>query len=95
MRQASRIDDPLTHAALLVASWPTSAAICREAGIATGTFFHYFPTKLDLLLAILDLGTHGSRDWFGAQEGRTDPAQVVTDYVEHAASEFSDPRLPG
>lgn len=73
----------------------TTAAICGEAGIGSGTFFHYFPTKLGLLLAILDLGTQETSDWFVAQERRTDPALVITDYVEHAASEFNDPRLPG
>lgn len=73
----------------------TTASICREAGIGSGTFFHYFPTKLGLLLAILDLGTQETLDWFIAQEGRADPAQVITDYLEHSATEFTDPRLPG
>lgn len=73
----------------------TTSAICHEAKIGSGTFFHYFPTKLGLLLAILDLGTEENNDWFAAQEGRTDPAQVITDYVEHAAAEMTDPRLPG
>ena len=29
----------------------TTAGICSEAGISSGTFFHYFPTKLDVLVA--------------------------------------------
>ena len=73
----------------------TTARICREAGIGSGTFFHYFPTKADLLLAILDLGTGETRDWFAEQQGRTDAADVVWDYVVHAASEATDPRVPG
>lgn len=73
----------------------TTAMICGEAGIGSGTFFHYFPTKVGLLVAILDLGTQETRDWFSAHEGRTDPAQVIAEYVEHAASELTDPRLPG
>jgi len=31
----------------------TTASICREAGISSGTFFHYFPTKLDALVMLL------------------------------------------
>ncbi len=73
----------------------TTAAICRAAGIGSGTFFHYFPTKLDVLLAILELGTAETVAWFAGQQGRTDPAGVLTDYVVHAAAEFADPRVAG
>ena len=73
----------------------TTAAICRTAGIGSGTFFHYFPTKLDVLLAILELGTAETAAWFAAQQGRTDPAGVLADYVVHAAAEFADPRVAG
>lgn len=31
----------------------TTADICRRAGVSSGTFFHYFPTKEDVLLALL------------------------------------------
>ncbi|WP_269306203.1 TetR/AcrR family transcriptional regulator [Aeromicrobium sp. HA] len=31
----------------------TTAGICRAAGISSGTFFHYFPSKLDVLVAVL------------------------------------------
>lgn len=31
----------------------TTASICREAGISSGTFFHYFPTKLAVLVMLL------------------------------------------
>ncbi|QYJ05408.1 TetR/AcrR family transcriptional regulator [Nocardioides panacisoli] len=89
------IDAALTRFAADGYERATTAAICREAGISSGTFFHYFPTKLGLLLAILDLGTAETRDWFAAQEGRDDGARVVLDYVEHAAEDFADPRLPG
>ncbi|MCB5991359.1 TetR/AcrR family transcriptional regulator [Janibacter melonis] len=34
----------------------TTREICRRAGVSSGTFFHYFPTKADLLLALLDRG---------------------------------------
>ena len=73
----------------------TTAAICRAAGIGSGTFFHYFPTKIDVLLAILELSTAETSAWFAAQQGRTDPAVVVADYVAHAATEYADPRVAG
>ena len=73
----------------------TTAAICRTAGIGSGTFFHYFPTKLDVLLATLELGTTETAAWFTAQQGRDDPAGVIADYVVHSAAEFADPRIAG
>ncbi len=73
----------------------TTAAICRTARIGSGTFFHYFPTKLDVLLAILELGTTETGNWFAAQRGRADPGGVLADYVVHAATEFADPRVAG
>lgn len=93
-RRLTIIDAALTCFAGAGYDRATTAMICREAHIGSGTFFHYFPTKLSLLLAILEFGTQETRDWFAAQEGRVDPGAVITDYVEHAATEFTDPRLP-
>lgn len=39
----------------------TTASICSEAGISSGTFFHYFPTKLDALVAVLESGCEDMR----------------------------------
>jgi AcrR family transcriptional regulator len=71
------------------------AAICREAGIGSGTFFHYLPTKQSLLLAILAHGTEETRAWFAARADDADPLAVVEAYVDHTAEEMSDPRLAG
>ncbi len=30
------------------------ARVCRDAGVSKGSFFHFFPTKRDLALAVLD-----------------------------------------
>ncbi|MCC6831847.1 MAG: TetR/AcrR family transcriptional regulator [Thermoleophilia bacterium] len=89
------IDAALTRFAADGYHGATTAAICREAGIGSGTFFHYFPTKLDLLLAILELGTGEVEEWFAAQEGRADAARVVAEFVERTAREATDPRMPG
>ena len=73
----------------------TTGAICRQAGIGSGTFFHYFPTKAATLLTILALGTQETRDWFAAQQGRTDARAVVLDWVRYSAAQLADPRLAG
>lgn len=94
-RRMAIIDAALTRFAEDGFPGATTAAICRTAGIGSGTFFHYFRTKLDVLLAILDLGTAETSEWFVAQHGRTDPAGVIADYVAHSATEFADPRVAG
>ncbi len=73
----------------------TTASICRTAGIGSGTFFHYFPTKADVLLGVLAEGTEETRAWFAAQDGRDDPLAVLRDWVRRSVDELADPRLAG
>jgi AcrR family transcriptional regulator len=73
----------------------TTAEICRRAGIGSGTFFHYFPTKLELLLAILTLGTEEVREQEELYAGRTDALGVLLEIVERGADDAADPRMPG
>ncbi|MFD2026741.1 TetR/AcrR family transcriptional regulator [Promicromonospora aerolata] len=73
----------------------TTAEICRRAGIGSGTFFHYFPTKLAVLLAILELGTREMGEQAEAYAGRTDPLGVLLDIVERGADDAAEPRMPG
>nr|BFF19161.1 hypothetical protein GCM10025730_26820 [Promicromonospora thailandica] len=73
----------------------TTAAICRQAGIGSGTFFHYFPTKRDVLLAILTLGVGDVRDRAERYAGRTDALGVLLDIVRSGAEDAADPRMPG
>ncbi len=89
------IDAALTCFAATGYAGTSTAAICRQAGIGSGTFFHYFPTKQQLLLAILELGTTETREWFAARPADDDPLGVVEAYVAHAADEMSDPRMAG
>jgi AcrR family transcriptional regulator len=94
-RRVAIIDAALTCFAAEGFDRATTAAICRRAAIGSGTFFHYFPTKLGVLLAILDHGTAETVEWFAARDPRADPSAVVTGYVEHAADELADPRVAG
>lgn len=73
----------------------TTAVICRVAGIGSGTFFHYFPTKDALLVAIIEHSTAETREFFEQHTGATDPRRVVLDYVEHAVAGLIDPRAAG
>lgn len=73
----------------------TTAVICRTAGIGSGTFFHYFPTKDALLVAILEHGTTETREFFEQSADASDPRRVLFDYVEHAVSGLRDRRAAG
>lgn len=94
-RRLHIIDAALTCFAAEGYAGATTGAICRQAGIGSGTFFHYFPTKAAVLLAILALGTQETREWFAAQQGRTDARAVVLDWVRYSAAQLADPRLAG
>ncbi|MGL5865821.1 MAG: TetR/AcrR family transcriptional regulator [Dermatophilaceae bacterium] len=99
VRHAARrlviIDASITCLARRGYAGATTAEICRTAGVGSGTFFHYFPTKLDVLLGILELGTAEQREWFAARAGRADGLAVVHEYVAHTAAELTDPRVAG
>lgn len=56
----------------------TTAEICRRAGVSSGTFFHYFPTKEDLLVALLE--DDRSAPEFDSLEALLDD---VVDEIEH------------
>ena len=94
-RRLAIIDAALTCFAADGFDRTTTATICRTAGIGSGTFFHYFPTKLGVLLAIIELGTDETAAWFEAQRGRRDPVGVLLDHVARAADEGADPRVGG
>jgi len=89
------IDAALTCFAAAGYAGTSTAAVCRQAGIGSGTFFHYFPTKQSLLLAILALGTDETRQWFAARADDEDPRSVVEAWLDHTIEEVSDPRIAG
>lgn len=73
----------------------TIAQICSAAGIGSGTFFHHFASKESLVIAILELGTTETEDFFTVHEGGDTPRQLVIDYMDHMARELGDPRTAG
>lgn len=94
-RRLAIIDAALTCFARSGYERATTSDICAEAGIGSGTFFHYFPTKLDVLLALLRLGTDEIPAWFEEQRHSTDPLGVIESFVLRSAAEMDDPRAPG
>ena len=94
-RRLQIIDAALTCFATSGYDGATTAAICRQARIGSGTLFHYFPTKAAVLVAILEHGTRETIEWFASQNSGADPRGVVTAYVEHAVADFADDRMAG
>lgn len=94
-RRMHIIDAALTCFAAHGYDGATTAAICRTAGIGSGTFFHYFPTKAAVLVAVLELGTQETAEWFAAHEGEPDARRVLLDWVRWTADELADPRVAG
>lgn len=70
------------------------ADICREAAIGSGTFFHYFPTKLGVLLGVLELGTAETAEFFEGLHAADGTAAVLA-YVAHESESLRDERAPG
>ncbi len=94
-RRLTIIDAALTCFAEHGYDRATTTMICRAADIGSGTFFHYFPTKLDVLLETLRIGTAETTAWFAAQAARDDPRGVIDDFLRRTAAEFADPRIGG
>jgi TetR/AcrR family transcriptional repressor of nem operon len=52
--------------------------ICDHAGVNKGSFYHFFPSKRDLLLAVIDAHT----DWFrGVLERASDPQVTALERI--------------
>ncbi|MGO1510460.1 MAG: TetR/AcrR family transcriptional regulator [Actinomycetaceae bacterium] len=73
----------------------TTAEICRVAGVGSGTFFHHFPTKDALVVAILELGAAETREFFDGLDDDAPPLKVLADYVDLAVADLADPRAAG
>lgn len=73
----------------------TTAAICRRARIGSGTLFHYFPTKLSILLAILEYGTQEVQENAAVHAANQDARDALLEIVAQSADDAADPRMPG
>jgi AcrR family transcriptional regulator len=75
----------------------TTALICRNAGVSSGTFFHYFPTKAAVLAAVLEDGLHHTREVFqGIRDTATRNAvAALGQWRDHVLAEAADENLAG
>ncbi len=72
----------------------TTAGICREAGISSGTFFHYFPTKVAVLVATLESGCNDLRSALERIEHSASGLEAVLKYAAEAEIELADSSYP-
>lgn len=96
-RHAARRQQILDAAARVFAAHgydaATTAAICREAGVGSGTLFHYFPDKRSLFAGLFE-------NDFVALQGLLavlpdDPVEALFAVVDGLAADASDPSAPG
>ncbi|WP_219819343.1 TetR/AcrR family transcriptional regulator [Pseudoclavibacter sp. AY1F1] len=75
----------------------TTARICARAGISSGTFFHYFPTKIDLLVGILEADATDSKLQAEALNSlAAESAEAgLQAWLEALLEEAGDPHLAG
>ncbi len=72
----------------------TSVAICRQAGVGSGTLFHYFGDKRSLMVGLFadDLA---NVDTFLDELDRDDPVDAVWAILDRIARDLADPLAPG
>lgn len=75
----------------------STAQICTTAGVSSGTFFHHFPTKIDLLLAILNSGLEHTGEALARIRPvvANDARAALSLWCEHILAEAADENLAG
>lgn len=75
----------------------STARICAVAEVSSGTFFHYFPTKADVLVAILAEDLDRTREVFAeiSRTARRDADLALGQWRDHVLGDASDPDLAG
>lgn len=71
----------------------TTAAICREAGIGSGTLFHYFPDKRSIFVGMFEDDFEALQRLLGALPD--DPVDGLLGLVDGLTTDADDPSAPG
>ena len=73
----------------------STAAICRKAGIGSGTLFHYFKTKQDIFHAVFADDLPRVTRLCEQALAQPDPDTGLDVLVDHLIGEIADPLAPG
>jgi len=73
----------------------STAAICKRAGIGSGTLFHYFATKQDIVRAVFADDIPQVEQLCARALAEPDPDRGLNIIVEHLLDEVVDPLSPG
>src|ERR1700687_3191944 len=73
----------------------STAAICRRAGIGSGTLFHYFPTKQEIVHAVFADGLPSLAELCERALAEPDPDLGLNLVIDHLLGELIDPLAPG
>lgn len=75
----------------------TTTVICERAGVSSGTFFHFFPTKIRLLTAILEDAVATTTDRVAELRvlASEDAAAALDRWLDTAVDDADDPHFAG
>lgn len=73
----------------------TTREICRRAGVSSGTFFHYFPSKLAVLRGLLAEDLDGATTAWEQRRGTAErhPDGALDDWFGDVVAEATDPGI--
>ncbi len=72
----------------------TTAAICREGGLGSGTLFHYFGDKRSLMMALFGDDIDANATFLRELDCR-DPSQALWHVIEHITTDLASPLAAG
>ncbi|POX39406.1 TetR family transcriptional regulator [Streptomyces sp. Ru73] len=73
----------------------STAAICRRAGIGSGTLFHYFATKRDIFHALFADDLPRNAEACDRALAAARPGDGLDGLVDHLLADLADPLVPG
>lgn len=73
----------------------STAAICRRAGIGSGTLFHYFPTKLDIVHGLFGDAFERMATVYLEAEAEDDPQAGLNRILQYLFDDLANPLAPG
>lgn len=78
-------------------SGATTAKICAAAGVGSGTFFHFFPAKVDVVAALLEQAVADADERRASlvETAAAEPRAALRRWAEQIAADAADPDFAG